>query len=59
MKSISERVLDGLGVVGPEDFCRQQIDAFARTGAVPVVLPFAVPGTSARASLLRTFRAFP
>ena len=59
VKSISDRVLDGLGVVGPEDFCRAQIDAFARTGAVPVVLPFAVPGTSARASLLRTFRAFP
>jgi hypothetical protein len=33
--------------------------AFAHTGATPVVLPFAPPGPDARASLLRTFRAFP
>jgi probable F420-dependent oxidoreductase len=59
VKGISERVLDGLGAVGSADFCREQIDAFARTGATPVVLPFAVPGPGARASLLRTFRAFP
>ncbi len=59
VKGISERVLDGLGAVGPADFCRAQFDAFARTGATPVVLPFAPPGPEARASLLRTFRAFP
>ena len=59
VKGISERVLDGLGAVGPADHCREQIAAFARTGATPVVLPFAPPGPTARASLLRTFRAFP
>ena len=59
VKGISERVLDGLGAVGPADFCREQLAAFARTGATPVVLPFAPHGPGARASLLRTFRAFP
>jgi probable F420-dependent oxidoreductase len=59
VKGISERVLDGLGAVGSADACRAQIDAFARTGVTPVVLPFAPPGPAARASLLRTFRAFP
>jgi hypothetical protein len=52
-------VLDGLGAVGPADRCREQLEAFARTGATPVVLPFAPPGPASRASLLRTFRAFP
>ena len=59
VKGISERVLDGLGAVGPADHCREQIAAFARTGATPVVLPFATAGPAARASMLRTFRAFP
>jgi probable F420-dependent oxidoreductase len=59
VKGISERVLDGLGAVGSADFCRAHLDAFARTGVTPVVLPFAPPGPAARASLLRTFRAFP
>ena len=59
VKGISERVLDGLGAVGSADFCREQMNAFARTGATPVVLPFASPGPGARASMLRTFRAFP
>jgi probable F420-dependent oxidoreductase len=59
VKGISERVLDGLGAVGSADFCREQINAFARTGATPVVLPFAPPGDAARASMLRTFRSFP
>ena len=59
VKGISGRVLDGLGAVGTADFCRAQLGAFARTGATPVVLPFAPPGPAARASLLRTFRAFP
>jgi len=58
VKGISERVLDGLGAVGSADFCREHIGAFARPG-VTVVLPFAPPGPAARASLLRTFRAFP
>ncbi len=59
VKGISKRVLDGLGAVGSPEACRAQIDAFARTGVTPVVLPFAPPGPAARASLLRTFRAFP
>lgn len=59
VKAISERVLDGLGAVGPADLCRAQLAAFARTGATPVVLPFAPPGPAARESLLRTFRTFP
>jgi probable F420-dependent oxidoreductase len=59
VKEISERVLDGFGAVGSAEACREQMAAFARTGATPVVLPFAPPGPAARASLLRTFRAFP
>ncbi len=59
VKGISERVLDGLGAVGPADHCREQLAAFARAGATPVVPPFAPPAPPARASLLRTFRAFP
>ncbi|MGH7383807.1 MAG: LLM class F420-dependent oxidoreductase [Candidatus Rokuibacteriota bacterium] len=59
VKAISERVLDGLGAVGSAEFCRGRLAAFAATGATPVVLPFAPPGPTARASLLRTFRAFP
>ncbi|HTG12345.1 MAG TPA: LLM class F420-dependent oxidoreductase, partial [Candidatus Eisenbacteria bacterium] len=59
VKGISERVLEGLGAVGTAAACRGQMAAFARTGATPVVLPFAPPGPGARASLLRTFRSFP
>jgi len=59
VKSISERVLDGLGAVGAAEHCRAQLAAFARPGVTPVVLPFAPPGPGARASLLGTFRAFP
>jgi probable F420-dependent oxidoreductase len=59
VKGISERALDGLGAVGSADFCREQIDAFARAGATPVVLPFAPAGPAARPSMLRTFRSFP
>lgn len=58
-RQISARVLDGLGAVGPEAHCRERLAAFARAGATPVVLPFAPAGPDARASLLRTFRAFP
>jgi probable F420-dependent oxidoreductase len=59
VKAISDRVLDGLGAVGPADHCREQLDTFARTGVTPVVLPFAPSGPTARASMLRTFRTFP
>lgn len=58
VKGISERVLDGLGAVGTLAECRAQMDAVARAGAVPVVLPFAPPGPGARESMLKTFRSF-
>lgn len=58
VKGISERVLDGLGAVGTAAECQAQMDAVARTGAVPVVLPFAPPGPGARESMLKTFRSF-
>ena len=59
VKAISDRVLDGLGAVGPAERCRAQIAAFARHGVTTVVLPFAPPGPAARAALLHTFRTFP
>ena len=59
---ISPRVLDGLGVVGDEAFCRDRIEAFARAGlSMPVVLPFnpiGATGGDPRPTLLRTLRAF-
>ena len=59
VRHISPRVLDGLGVVGPEAACRARIEAFARAGVtMPVVLPFTASGADPRASLLRTLRAF-
>jgi alkanesulfonate monooxygenase SsuD/methylene tetrahydromethanopterin reductase-like flavin-dependent oxidoreductase (luciferase family) len=59
VRHISPRVLDGLGVVGPEAACRERIEAFARAGVtMPVVLPFTASGAEPRASLLRTLRAF-
>jgi probable F420-dependent oxidoreductase len=59
VKRISPRMLDGLGVVGDEAFCRARIADFARSGLTqPVVVPFAPAGAD-RGSLLRTLRAFP
>jgi probable F420-dependent oxidoreductase len=59
VKRISPRMLDGLGVVGDEAFCRARIAEFARSGLTqPVVVPF-TPGGADRASLLRTLRTFP
>lgn len=59
VKQISPRMLDGLGVVGDEAFCRARIAEFARSGLTqPVVVPFTAAGAD-RASLLRTLRAFP
>jgi hypothetical protein len=52
-------MLDGLGVVGDEAFCRARIAEFARAGVTqPVIVPFAPAGADP-ASLLRTLRAFP
>jgi probable F420-dependent oxidoreductase len=59
VKRVSPRMLDGLGVVGDETFCRARIAEFARSGLTqPVIVPFAPAGAD-RASLLRTLRAFP
>jgi probable F420-dependent oxidoreductase len=56
---LSPRLLDALGVVGPETYCRERIAAFARAGlTMPVVVPFAPEGDR-RASILRTIRTFP
>jgi probable F420-dependent oxidoreductase len=60
VKQISPRFLEGLGVVGPEAFCRERIAEFTRAGLTqPVIVPFAPGGGDARASQLRTLRAFP
>ena len=59
VKRVSPRMLDGLGVVGDEAFCRARIAEFARAGITqPVIVPFAPAGAD-RASLLRTLRTFP
>ena len=59
VKKISPRMLDGLGVVGDEAFCRARIAEFAKSGLTqPVIVPFAPPGAD-KASLLRTLRTFP
>jgi probable F420-dependent oxidoreductase len=59
VKQVSPRMLDGLGVVGDEAFCRARIAEFAGVGVTqPVIVPF-TPGGADHASLLRTLRAFP
>ncbi len=59
VKKISPHMLDGLGVVGDEVFCRARIAEFAASGLTqPVIVPFAPPGAD-KAALLRTLRAFP
>ena len=56
---LSPRLLDALGVVGPEAYCRERVAEFARAGlTTPVVVPFAAEGDR-KASILRTVRAFP
>ena len=56
---LSPRLLDALGVVGNEAYCRERIAEFARSGlTMPVVVPFAPEGDR-RASMLRTIRTFP
>ncbi len=61
-KQISSRMLDSLGVIGPEDACRARIQAFTRAGlTMPVIVPFAAEGAGGdpRAAIVRTIRAFP
>jgi probable F420-dependent oxidoreductase len=60
VKQVSRRFLDGLGVVGPEAFCRERIAEFTQAGLTqPVIVPFAPGGGDTRAAQLRTLRAFP
>src|SRR5262249_56484288 len=56
---ISPRVLDGLGVVGSAEFCRERVGQFAKAGlTMPVIMPFS-PDSDPRSSLLGTIRSFP
>lgn len=60
VRQVSARVLDGLGVVGNEAFCRERITAYAAAGmTMPVILPFVPEGANRGASLRRTLTAFP
>ncbi|HBH04818.1 MAG: hypothetical protein A2W08_04170 [Candidatus Rokubacteria bacterium RBG_16_73_20] len=60
VRQVSPRVLDGLGVVGSEAFCRARVAEFVRAGlTMPVILPFAPGGPGDAPALLRTLRAFP
>ncbi|MBI3029090.1 MAG: LLM class flavin-dependent oxidoreductase, partial [Candidatus Rokubacteria bacterium] len=57
VREISERVLDGLGVVGPPDFCRRRLAEFAKAGLTqPVVIPFS-PDSDPNAPVTRTLQA--
>ena len=54
---ISERFLDGLGVVGPAAFCRQRLGEFAKAGLTqPVVIPFS-PDSDPKPTVARTLQA--
>jgi probable F420-dependent oxidoreductase len=59
VEHISDRLLDGLGVIGDAEFCRSRIEQFAKAGLTqPVIVPFS-PDPDPRPALLRTIRAFP
>jgi probable F420-dependent oxidoreductase len=60
VREVSPRVLDGLGMIGDEAFCRERLKAYADAGlTLPVILPFVPEGADRAASLRRTFGAFP
>jgi probable F420-dependent oxidoreductase len=60
VREVSPRVLDGLGVIGDEAFCRGRIKAYADAGlTMPTILPFVPEGADRAASLRRTLTAFP
>jgi hypothetical protein len=60
VREVSPRVLDGLGVIGDEAFCRARIKAYADAGlTMPTILPFVPEGVDRAASLRRTLTAFP
>ena len=58
VRQISARFLDGLGVVGPADFCRRRLEDFTKAGLTqPVVFPFS-PAPDPRPALSRTLQTF-
>jgi probable F420-dependent oxidoreductase len=61
VRQISPRVLDALGVIGPEAACRARMQAFASAGlTMPVVVPVTPEtGPAAHDAILRTVRTFP
>lgn len=62
VKQITPRVLDALGLVGPEASCRARMQEFVSAGlTMPVVVPFTPEsgGPESQAAILRTVRAFP
>ncbi len=60
VREVSPRVLDGLGMIGDEAFCRARLRAYADAGmTLPVILPFVPEGVDRAASLRRTLGAFP
>ena len=60
VREVSPRVLDGLGMIGDEAFCRARVKAYAEAGmTMPVILPFVPEGADRAASLRRTLTAFP
>lgn len=59
VREVSPRFVDGLGVVGPADFCRDRIAQYAKAGLTqPVVMPFSAGSADPRAAVARTVRAF-
>jgi probable F420-dependent oxidoreductase len=59
VKQLTPRVLDRLGVVGDEAFCRARLEDFTRAGlTMPVIAPF-THEKDAQPALLRTLRTFP
>lgn len=59
VKRISSRMLDDLGIAGPERFCRERLNEFAKAGVTQlVVFPFSAEADP-NAALPRTVRAFP
>jgi len=59
VKHLTPRVLDGLGVVGDEAFCRARLEDFTRAGlTMPVIAPF-THEKDAQPALVRTLRTFP
>jgi probable F420-dependent oxidoreductase len=59
VERVSDRLLDGLGVIGSAEFCRDRIAEFGKTGLTePVIMPFS-PDPDPRPALLRTIRTFP